>query len=151
MTDWTREVKPLTVKGQIRVPYQWSVGEVGSRFLTSLRDQRKILANRCGPCATVYVPPRKNCPKCFEDIHEWLEVGPEGTVEAFTIMRRGHPLLPAEVPFAYVLVRLDGSDVGLLHLVRSGWESLAVGSRVRAVFREERKGHILDIEGFEVI
>jgi uncharacterized protein len=151
MADWTQEVEPLTVKGQIRVPYRWSVGEIGSRFLTSLRDHGKILANRCGGCHTVYVPPRKNCARCFEDIDDWTEVGPEGTVEAFTIIREAHPIQPADVPFAYVLVRLDGSDVGLLHLVRNGWEGLTTGSRVRAVFRAERTGHILDIDCFELI
>jgi uncharacterized OB-fold protein len=41
--------------------------------------------------------------------------------------------------------------VGLLHVVRKGWEALAVGARVRAVFRTERTGHILDIDGFELI
>jgi uncharacterized protein len=151
MADWEQQVEPLTVKGQIRVPYTWSVGEVGSRFLTSLRDHRRILANRCGGCNTVYVPPRRNCPKCFEDIQEWREVGPEGIVEAFTIVREAHPVQPAEVPFAHALVRLDGCDVGLLHVVRRGWEALSVGARVRAVFRPERTGHILDIDGFELI
>lgn len=151
MKDWLKDVEPLTVKGQIAIPYTWSVGETGSRFLVALRDQGRILANRCDVCSKVYVPPRKNCPKCFADIQGSMEVGPEGTVEAFTIVRQGNPLHPAQVPFAYVLVRLDGSDVGFLHLVRDGWERLAVGSRVKAVFRPKRTGHILDIEGFQVI
>jgi hypothetical protein len=151
MADWIKDVEPLIVKGQIRMPYQWSVGEVGSRFLTALRDHGKILANRCAGCRTVYVPPRKTCARCFIDIHDWTEVGPEGTVEALTIVREAHPLQPAEVPFAYVLVKLDGSDVGFLHLVRHGLEQLSRGSRVRAVFRHERTGHILDIDGFEII
>ncbi len=151
MKEWLKDVKPLTVKGQLAMPYTWAVGETGSRFLIALRDQRKILANRCHGCRTVYVPPRKSCPKCFTDMEGSVEVGPEGTVEAFTIVRRGHPVHPAQVPFAYVLVRLDGSDVGFLHLVRDGWEKLVVGSRVKALFRPQRTGHILDIEGFQVI
>jgi len=151
MEDWLKDVKPLTVKGQIAMPYTWSVGETGSSFLVALRDQTKILASRCDACGTVYVPPRKNCPKCFTDIQGSMEVGPEGTVEAFTIVRQGHPLHPAKAPFAYVLVRLDGSDVGFLHIVRDDWDKLAVGCRVKALFRAQRTGHILDIDTFQVI
>ena len=59
METWLEEVEPLTLKGQIAVPYTWWVGETGSRFLASLRDEGKILGNRCDQCNTVYVPPRK--------------------------------------------------------------------------------------------
>ncbi len=50
MSEWIENVEPLTLKGQIKVPYNWSVGEVGSRFLVSLRDDQKIIGNRCGEC-----------------------------------------------------------------------------------------------------
>lgn len=151
MVDWLRDVEPLTLKGQIRVPYAWSVGETGSRFLTALRDERKILGNRCGRCKTVYVPPRKNCGKCFEPITEWASVGTEGTVEAFTIVRYGWEGQPLPPPFAYAIIRLDGADVGFLHLIQDGLRELRTGARVRARFAEKRGGYILDIEYFEIL
>lgn len=148
---WRDAVEPLTLKGQIAVPYTWWVGETGSRFLLALRDKEKILANRCGACGTVYVPPRKNCGRCFEEIIAWTEVGTEGEVTAYTLVRSPSPMHPAPVPFAYVLVRLDGADVGLLHIVTRDIERLTKGTRVRARFRKERSGHILDIEAFDVV
>lgn len=153
MTDWRDEVEGLTLKGQIKMPYTWSVGEVGSRFLVALRDERKILGNRCARCGTVYVPPRKNCGRCFTDIgaDDWLELGAEGTVTAYTIVHDDHPLQPVRPPFAYVIVRLDGADVGFVHLLRDGLERLKAGARVRARFKEQRSGHILDIDGFEIV
>ncbi len=153
METWLEEVEPLTLKGQIAVPYTWWVGETGSRFLASLRDEGKILGNRCDQCNTVYVPPRKSCGRCFVDTGDWIELGNQGIVKAFTIVRFDHSLQPVKAPFAYALIRLDGADVDLLHIIRQGMERLKNGVRVAARFKEkeERQGHILDIDCFDII
>jgi uncharacterized OB-fold protein len=151
MTGWLDEVEALTLKGQIAVPYTWWVGETGSRFLIGLRDEKKILGNRCGRCETVYVPPRKNCGRCFEKITDWVELGAEGVVKSHTVVRVPGPLQPAEPPFAYALIRLDGADVDFLHIVRNDLDRLKNGVRGKARFKEERSGHILDIEAFEIV
>ena len=151
MAAWLEDVEGLTLKGQIRVPYTWWVGEVGSRFLMALRDECKILGNRCKSCGTVYVPPRKNCGRCFVDIDEWVELGNEGVVKAHTIVRFEYPLQPAKPPFAYALVQFDGADVGLVHLIKKDLDRLKNGVRVRAVFNEQRTGHILDIDSFQIV
>jgi len=148
MSEWYEEVEPLTLKGQIKVPYSWSVGEVGSRFLTALRDHGKILGNRCGRCNTVFVPPRMNCGKCFQRIHDWVELGTEGRVEAFTIVREGYLLQPTDPPFAYALIKLDGTDVGFLHIIKDDLDRLKKGVRVRARMAEQRTGNIKDIQAF---
>lgn len=153
MADWLQSVEPLTLKGQIRMPYTWSVGITGSRFLTALRDHKKILANRCGRCGTVYVPPRKNCGKCFVEISEdsWTEVSGEGTVSAFSIVRYDHPIHPAKAPFAYAVIDLEGAGVGFMHIIKGDLDKLKPGVRVRACFREDRNGTILDIDSFAVV
>lgn len=151
MTAWLDEVEGLTFKGQIAVPYHWWVGEVGSRFLIALRDEEKILGSRCAACNTVYVPPRKNCGRCFVDLDDWVEVGNEGVVTAHTIVRFEYPLQPVKPPFAYAIVKLDGADVGLVHIVKENLDALKNGVRVKAVFRKERTGHILDIDSFEIV
>ena len=151
MATWLEEVEDLTLKGQIAVPYTWWVGEVGSRFLVALRDEKKILGNRCKNCNTVYVPPRKNCGRCFTNNDEWVELGNEGVVTAHTIVRYHYPLQPAKPPFAYALIKLDDADVGLVHIVKENMDKLKNGVRVRAQFREDRTGHILDIDSFRII
>ena len=153
MERWLEEVEPLTLKGQIAVPYTWWVGETGSRFLIALRDEEIILGNRCHRCGTVYVPPRKNCGRCFVDMDEWVELGNQGIVKAHTIVRFSHPLQPVKAPFAYALIQLDGANVSLVHIVKKDLDRLMIGVRVRAKFRDkqERKGHILDIDSFEII
>lgn len=151
MVAWLKDVEGLTLKGQIAVPYTWWVGEVGSRFLVALRDEKKILGNRCSQCGTVYVPPRKNCGRCFTDIDEWVELGNEGVVTAHTIVRFQYPLQPANPPFAYALIKLDGTDVGFIHMIKENLDNLKNGVRVKALFKEDRTGHILDIDSFQII
>ncbi len=151
MAEWLDNVEALTLKGQLKVPYTWSVGEVGSRFLVSLRDEKKILGNKCSTCNTVYVPPRKNCAKCFKGIEEWVDLSDEGTVRAYTIVRFDSPIQPAKAPFAYALIKLDGADVAFLHIIKKDLKKLKNGVRVKAQFKEDRSGHILDIDSFTII
>ena len=151
MAEWLKEVEPLTLKGRIAVPYTWWVGDVGSRFLASLRDEQKILGSRCKACGTVFVPPRKNCGRCFVDIEEWVDVASEGVIEAHTIVHYSYPVQPVKPPFAYALIRLDGADVGFLHLIKKDLDRIENGLRVKAVFKKERTGSILDIDAFELI
>ena len=151
MKTWLEDVQGFTMKGQISIPYTWWVGEVGSRFLLALCDNKRILGNRCRSCNLVYVPPRKNCGRCFKDIEGWVELGNEGVVTAHTIVRFQYPLQPAKVPFAYTVIKLDGADVGLVHIVRDDLDKLRNGVRVKALFKEDRKGHILDIDSFQII
>lgn len=151
MPSWLEDVEGLTFKGQISVPYTWWVGEVGSRFLIALRDEKKILGTRCTSCGKVYVPPRKNCGRCFVDMDEWVEVGHEGVVSAYTIVHFEYPLQPAKPPFAYAIIKLEGADVGLVHIIREDLDRLRNGVRVCAVFKQERTGHILDIDSFKIV
>jgi len=151
MEDWIENVEVLTLKGQISLPYIWWAGEVGSRFLIALRDEKKILGNHCMECNTVYVPPRKNCGRCFKEIDRWVELGKEGVVQAHTIVRFQYPIQPTRTPFAYAVIKLDGADVGLVHIIKEELDKLKNGVRVRALFREDRKGHILDIDSFQII
>jgi uncharacterized OB-fold protein len=50
------------------------------------------------------------------------------------------------------LIRLDGADTTLNHyLVESDPAKLAIGQRVRAIWRDQRRGAMDDILHFEVI
>lgn len=151
MTEWLKSVEPLTLKGQIAVPYTWWVGETGGRFMAALRDHRKILGTKCSSCKTVYVPARKSCGRCFIDMEEWVDIADEGVIQAHTIVHYGHSVQPAKPPFAYALIRLDGADVGFLHVIKKDLDRIKNGLRVKAKFRAERTGTILDIDSFELM
>ncbi|MEK7747002.1 MAG: Zn-ribbon domain-containing OB-fold protein [Elusimicrobiota bacterium] len=138
----------LVYESRIQVPYTWAAGETLSRFLRALRDEKKILATRCAACSRVYVPPRRSCGLCFAELADWLEVGPRGSLLSFTqalAPSRAHPL-PRPL---YGLIRLEGADTGLLHLLgEADLGELRAGMRVEPVFAEERIGSIMDIRCF---
>lgn len=132
------------------VRYSHSAGPVRSKFLLSLRDYQKILGTRCLTCGRVYVPARSTCPKCFEDMEEWVEVSHEGILESYTIVYQSEPVHIADTPFVFGIIKLDGADTGMVHrLGEIDFEKIRIGMRVRAVFSEERKGDIRDIQYFK--
>lgn len=142
------------LSGRIKLPYQWTVGATGSKFFTELRDHKKIWGTKCPECKKVFVPPRKTCGTCFVDMGEWVELRPTGRLETFTVVHYHEPALHGmEPPFVYGIIKLDGADTGIAHYIGEvkDLESVKSGSRVEAVFREQREGSILDIKYFRLI
>ena len=137
--------------GHIKMPYNWSVGETGSRFFTELRDNKKIWGTKCPSCGKVFLPPKKNCPFCMVQIKEWVEIEPKGVLETYTVVSYRSPVMPeVEGPVMYGIVKLDGCDTGLVHLLGEvDPKNIKTGMRVEAVFRQESKGNILDIAYFK--
>ncbi len=128
----------------------YSAGPKRSRFLLSLRDHQKILGTKCPACSRIYVPARSTCPKCFEDMEEWVEVSHEGILESYTVVYQSEPIHIADTPFVFGIVKLDGADTGMVHRLGGiDYKKIRIGMRVRAVFSEERKGDIRDIQYFK--
>src|SRR5258708_5493743 len=132
--------------------YTRSVGPVIGRFLTGLRAGRieavKLADGR------VLVPPTEYDPVTSAEVAaegpHWIEVGPRGTVQTFTWVaqpRAGKHTLTK--PFAFALIRPDGADTAILHMVDCGGpDAMRVGMRVAPRWRAERTGHITDIEAW---
>ncbi len=152
MSKWWETVKPLVYESRIKVPYTWSVGEIGSRFLIELRDHKRIFGTRCPQCDLVYIPPRKHCGHCFSKIEEWVELGHQGSLITYTIVRYESSALPTNPPFAYGIILLDRASTGLVHFLGEvNFEEIKPGMRVEAVFKDERTGDIMDIRYFRPI
>jgi len=143
----------FVVNGTFALPYNYFAGRVGSTWLVALRDEQKIYGVRHPRTGKVYVPPRQVDERDFTGLTgDWVEVGPEGTVSGCTIMRYPEPYQPLPTPYGLALVRLDGADTVLAHVVRQqDLDRLKVGARVRAVFAAKRTASILDIAWFEPI
>ncbi len=140
----------IVYEGRIRMPYNWSVGETGSFFLGNIKDNCQLWATRCTECQKVFVPPRLNCPVCFYPRTSWMQLSGKGVLTNFTVVHYAEPKLhPLEAPFAYGMIKLDGADTGMVHLLGEvKLEELHEGLRVEPVFAAEREGHILDIKYF---
>ncbi|MFH1139046.1 MAG: Zn-ribbon domain-containing OB-fold protein [Pseudomonadota bacterium] len=131
---------------------RYYAGRVGSAFFTALRDEGKIYGVKCRTCDKVYWPPRSTCGRCFSQLNldDLVEIGPEGTVETFTLVEYAEPCHPRPAPFIYAVVKLDGADSGLAHFLGEvEFKDVREGLRVRAVFAENRRADILDIQYFK--
>ncbi|MFF0288637.1 Zn-ribbon domain-containing OB-fold protein [Streptomyces sp. NPDC005262] len=132
----------------VEFPFTRSLGPVQSAFLTGLRE-RTVLGVRTGD-GRVLVPPVEYDPVTAEELRELTEVAATGTVTTWAwnpAPRRDQPLA---TPFAWVLVKLDGADTALLHVLDApGPEAVNTGMRVRIRWAPQRTGAITDIACFE--
>lgn len=142
---------PITnITAGVNLVFTYAAGETASRFLAALRDEQKIYGKRCPTCQRVLVPARSFCPRCFVETTEWIEVGPVGTLSAFNPAPSSLRLHSGQAfslhPSALALIRLDGADTNLLHLLEDrGPQAWQIGMRLEAVFAAERVGSIRDI------
>jgi len=141
--------------GEAAQPFDYAVGMHGSKFFTELRDNKKLVGVRCPKCGKVYIPPRGVCGPCFEEMNDFIEVGPGGGIGTYTILR--FAFIDPEtgqqkpVPYGYGFIKLDGADTLFQHYIDIVDEKkIKVGARVEAVFADERKGTIRDILYFRV-
>jgi uncharacterized protein len=143
------ESETLHAQHHLEYPYSRSVGPVIGAFLTGLRDGRLFGVRGAG--GAVIVPPTEYDPTTGEDTGELVEVGPGGVVETWAWVARPLRKHPLQTPFVWALIRLDGADTAILHVVDAGGpDALATGDRVTARFRAgpERIGSMADIEAF---
>lgn len=149
----------LVVSRQIlSIPQRFSTGPAMGRFLLELRDNKRIMANKCPKCGRHQLPPREVCAVCCVEATEWEELGPEGVIRDFDIVYYASPdPLSGEsrdVPYVLCWVNLDRTqgDAPLWHLLDAAdLAKVRNGLRVRAVFAEHRIGAMEDIKHFEII
>lgn len=140
------------VRQKIEIPYSYVAGRAVTRFLLGLK-QKAFTASVCGSCGRKNVLPLSFCGRCWKPIDQYVAVGPQGTLESFAEVPGGVPELQHIAgPLTYGLVRLDGADTLLAHVITAdkGVE-IRCGARVEAVWREERSGSILDVESFRML
>jgi uncharacterized OB-fold protein len=138
------------------ITYEHALGQTASWFFVQIRDNAKIYGRRCGKSGRVLVPPRAFSDQTMEPTTEWVEVGPGGRIEAFTIVYEAFQNLPPP-PYAFGYVLLDGADTAIGGFFRgidladpqAAAAVLKVGRQVTTVFAAKRNGDILDF-WFEV-
>jgi hypothetical protein len=136
-----------TIESTIRFPYKRSLGPVLGAFMSALGEKR-VIGIRSG--ARVIVPPLEWDPDTGATLeHDFVDVGPAGTVTAWTWVARPSSQHPLDHPFAFALVRLDGADTALFHAVDAGSpDAMSTGMRVAPRWKAQRRGHITDLDAF---
>lgn len=135
---------PLT----IGYDFQRTTGPVIGAFLTALGDHR-VLGIR-DTIGRVVCPPVEYDPDSGEPLTEMVEVGTEGTVQTWSWVARVRDGQPLQTPHALALIRLDGADTSMLHVLDAGSpDEIETGSRVRIRWTEDPRQGIDNIACFE--
>ncbi len=138
----------LTAPHVLEYPYTRSTGEVIGRFFTGLKE-RRILGARTTE-GHVLVPPQEYDPETGAELSDLIEVGETGVVTTWTWIAEPRPKHLLQKPFAFALVKLDGADTAMLHMVDTGDPSVMhTGMRVRVRWASDLIGDITDIACFE--
>jgi len=145
-----------TLKHTIELPHKYAAGPAWTRFYDGLK-QEKIYGSRCQECKKVFVPARSYCPACQVSADEWIEVSQEGKVISWALSI-SHEFfgMPVSPPFITALIRLDDTDCDFLHFIggidlsdaKKVKDLIRPGLKVRAIWNEEKKGHMMDIKHF---
>jgi uncharacterized protein len=141
----------LTRKETWNISYEHALGETASWFFTQIRDHARIYGRRDPKSGRVLVPPRSFSDQTLEPTREWVEVGPGGRIETFTIVYEAFKTLP-DPPYAFGYVLLDAADTAIGGYFRgldlgdpaAAAKRLAIGTRVITRFAEKRTGDVLD-------
>jgi uncharacterized OB-fold protein len=79
-----------------------------------------------------------------------VQVSDIGEVMSYCVVHRSQPFYPAKQPFIYGIIKLEGADTGLVHIIDGiNPEDVGIGMKVKAVFKENRTGSIMDIAYFK--
>jgi uncharacterized OB-fold protein len=142
----------VVLPGAWHLEFAHAAGRAASRFLVGLRDDQVLRASPCPSCRRILVPPRSFCEDCFVPTSDdWVDVGPEGVVESFTFTYARFAGY-ADPPYGVAYVRPDGATTAIANFVtgvdfsdpEAAAARLAIGTRMRAVFRPERQARITD-------
>jgi uncharacterized OB-fold protein len=138
----------LTKPFELGYTYTRSTGPLIGRFLTELREGR--ITGVRGSDGRVIVPPAEFDPVSCAALDELVPVADTGTVTTWCWVKQPTTHHVLQHPFAFALVKLDGADVPMLHVVDAGAEAaMRSGMRVKVRWAVERRGSITDIACFE--
>ncbi|MCW4020847.1 MAG: Zn-ribbon domain-containing OB-fold protein [Candidatus Bathyarchaeota archaeon] len=101
-----------------------------SQFFKNLKE-RRLTTTKCKECGKLLWPPRIVCPECLSESLEWVDLGVEGELYAFTEIRLGAPLgFVEDIPFCVGIVKIGGLLISS-RIDDATYEDLKIGDKVR--------------------
>jgi scaffold protein (connect acetoacetyl-CoA thiolase and HMG-CoA synthase) len=106
-----------------------------ARFWRKIPQRYNLVGTRCETCGRHYFPPRSFCPDCRRNgkIEEYRFPG-AGEVVTYTVIRSASEQFENTTPYVLAIIKLDEGP-RLTAQVVARPEEVAVGTRVKAVFR----------------
>jgi len=112
-----------------------------SRFFANLKEGR-LTTTKCTRCGRVLWPPRIVCPNCLSNELEWVDLGAQGELYAFTEMRVGAPLgFVEDVPFCVGIVKI-GDLLISARIDKAKYEELGIGDKMQLKIVQLEDGRV---------
>ncbi|HWS74728.1 MAG TPA: Zn-ribbon domain-containing OB-fold protein [Quisquiliibacterium sp.] len=113
-----------------------AVGNADTAPFWSGTARGELLYQRCRACGRTQFPPRRHCAHCQAGEPDWEISAGQGSVHSFTVVHRAPTAaFKDDVPYTIALVDLDEGFRMMLNVLDSPPAELAIGSRVRIVYR----------------
>lgn len=142
--EFERISRPETIKLPYMLDFYPLEDEKSTRiseFFKNLKDGR-LTTTKCRRCATLLWPPRIVCPSCLSNELEWVNLGTEGELYAFTEMRLGAPLgFVQDLPFCIGIVKIGGLLISA-RIDDAEYEQLKIGDKVKLKIVELEDGRV---------
>ena len=112
-----------------------------SQFFQNLK-QGKLTTTKCKKCGKLRWSPRILCPDCYSNDLEWVDLGTEGELYAFTEVRIGAPLgMVQDAPFCVGLIKISGLTVSS-RIDNAKYDQLKIGDKLRLKIVELADGRV---------
>lgn len=151
------DLKPVeVVPTSLQLNYRHAHGPYYGRLFDEMETSGRIMGIRCTSCQGVLLPPREICDACYAPTGTWVDVKDTGVLQAFSIIHLKFVGQTREPPYVYAEIILDGASTKIIHVldgvdIPSAPKNLKPGMRVKAVWKEIRRGSLNDISHFELI
>jgi hypothetical protein len=112
-----------------------------SQFFQNLK-QGQLTTTKCKKCGRLLWPPRIVCPNCLSNELEWVKLGIEGELYAFTEVKIGAPLgFVQDVPFCVGLVKIGGLLIST-RIDNAKYDELKIGDKLQLKIVELDDGRV---------
>jgi len=112
-----------------------------SQFFKNLKEGR-LTTTKCKKCSRLLWPPRIVCSNCLSNELEWVDLGADGELYAFTEMRIGAPLgFVEDVPFCIGIVKI-GDLLISSRIDNTKYDQLKIGDKLQLKIVELEDGRV---------
>ncbi len=112
-----------------------------SQFFKNLKEGH-LTTTKCQKCDKLLWPPRIVCPNCLSNELEWVDLGTQGELYAFTEIRLGAPLgFVQDVPFCIGIVKIGGLLIST-RIDNAKYDELKIGDNLTLKIIELEDGRV---------
>ncbi len=107
-----------------------------ARFWREQPARYNLWGTKCRECGMIHFPPRDVCPKCKSTKVDKEQLGKNGKIVTYTVIRVAPEGFEKEVPYIMAIIEMKGGSRLTAQIVDADPEDIKIGKKVRAVFRK---------------